>query len=330
MKRRENSMDSMKKQSIERRSFLAGSAALGASILTGGVPPLASEAAGGIPKRVLGRTGVEVPIAGFGGGLFGRTDMSAQDAAALLNQTLDEGIGYFDAAPTYPRAEELMGLVVPHRRDEVFLTTKVRTTSAEEARELFKTSLKKLKTDHVDLLYIHNMGLWEVEDVMASGGVFEFVTEMKKEGLARFIGVTSHMNHEKLIPVLETGEMDVTMLPLGMLHKYAYKFEDVILPIARKHKMGIVAMKVFGGPNGDASKHVPGRVPREHLEDTVRYALSLEGVATAVLGAYTIEEVRQNAAWAKTYKPFGADETGRIDSACKKLAGEFKTYLGPV
>ena len=323
-------MDKNENQSIERRSFLAGSAALGASVLTGGVPPFASETQGEMPKRVLGRTGVEVPIVGFGGGLFGRTDMSAKEAATLLNQTLDAGVTYLDAAPIYPRAEELMGQVVPHRRDEIFLVTKVRTPSAKEAEEYFTNSLKLMKTDHVDLLHIHNMGLWEVDDVMADDGVFGFVTKMKKEGRARFIGITSHLKHEKLLPVLETGQLDVTMLPLGMLHKYAYKFEEVILPVARKHKMGIVGMKVFGGPTGDISKHVPGRVPREHLQNTVRYCLSLEGVATAVLGAYTIEEVRQNAAWARAYKPFSASEVKVVDAGCKQMAAEFGAYLGAV
>ncbi len=316
---------------LKRRSFLAGVAGVSAAgalaSCTGAQTVSVNQA--GIPMRVLGRTGEKVPIAGFGAGLFGRIGLTKAEGAALVHTAIDSGITYLDAAPTYPNAHELIGEVMPQRRDEVFLISKVRVDNAKEAEELFTKALKDMKTDHVDLLYIHNVGLYDINKVMADDGVYPFVLKMKEKGLARFAGVTGHLNHANFKPVVEPGELDVMMVVLNFAHRYVYRFEDTVLPMAREHNMGIVAMKVLSGPTG-YSKAEPPKMPAEYCQDAFRYVLEIDGVSTAVIGMYTKEDVFKTAQWAREYKPMTKEELAALEAPGKKLAAEWGESFGKV
>ena len=323
---------------IPRRSFLAGLASLGASMLSRGARiSHASAAEGEIPKRVLGKTGVEVPILGLGGAPMGHAFIGKDKAVPLIHEAIDLGVTYIDTARVYDDCEMYLGEVMPTRRDEVFLVEKVWASTREEAEKSFTASLKNLKTDHVDLLHIHNVGAQDVEKVMGKGGSMEYVLEMKEKGLARFVGITGHSSGAKFLPAIETGEFDVFMTNLNFVDRQTYNFQERVLPAARRQNMGIVAMKVFGGRQQtnyrgfqNYSKPGPANMPPERLHDALRYCLGLDGVSLAVAGVYNREELRQNVAWAKSYQPMTPAEIQEIEALGKQMAGTWGEHFGAV
>lgn len=325
---------------IKRRSFLRGMAGIGALSVTGAADSSAAGVcADRVPRRLLGRTGEEVSIVGFGGAVMGHAYIGEEQALPLIHETIDLGINYIDTARIYDASEEYLGKVLPARRDEVFVVEKVRAETYAKAEESLDTSLKNLKLDAVDLLHIHNAGAFgDVDTVMGPKGSMEFVLEMQKKGKTRFTGVTGHTGGKKIERLAGTGKLDVLMVNLNFVDKHTYNFHEVILPTARKHNMGIVAMKVFGGrrpPEGGNrwagyKTQGPASMPDQHLHDAFRYALSIEGVASAVIGVYTMDEVRQLAAWAKAFKPLTPSETERIDAVGQAISAKWQYHFGPV
>ena len=323
---------------IPRRSFLAGLATLSASLLSrGGRVSHAADARDEIPKRILGRTGVEVPILGFGAAPMGHAFIGKEKAVPLIHEAIDLGVTYIDAARVYDDCEIYLGEVLPQRRDEVFLVEKVWASTREEAEKVLTTSLRNLKTDHVDLLHIHNIGAQDVERVMAKGGSMEYVLEMKEKGVARFAGITTHTSGDKLLPAIESGEFDVMMTNLNFIDRHTYNFQDRLIPAARKQNMGIVAMKVFGGRKqnnfrGFDNYKTPGpcNMPPEFLQNALRYCLSLQGVSLAVVGVYNPEELRQNIAWAKSFQPMTAEEIRDMEALGKQISATWGEHFGAV
>ena len=299
--------------------------------------PFVGQSSKELPKRTLGRTKVEVPILGLGTACMGSARIGKKKAAALIQESIDLGVTYIDTARVYDEAEMYLGEVLPTRRDEVFLVEKVMTDNYEEAEKSFETSLRTLKVDHVDLLHMHNVGKFETDKVMGPGGVMEFVLKMKEQGKARFVGLTGHTRVDRFLPVIETDQFDALMVTLNYVDRHTYNFEERVLPLARKHNMGIVAMKVFGGRlqenfKGFSNYSTPGpsNLPANALEDALRYGLSLEGVNCAVLGMYSQEELRQNVALAKTFQPLSAEEERRMDTLGREKAAVWKDHYGAV
>lgn len=327
---------------IKRRSFLAGMGSLGAMMLArGGAPTLAEAAEGEMPKRVLGKTGVELPILGFGGALMGHAFIGKEKAIPLINEAIDLGVTYIDTARIYDDSETYLGEVVPQRRDEVFLVEKIWKDNWAEAEVSLTTSLKNLKVDHVDLLHIHNIGSQDINKILGPKGSLEFILKMKEKGVTRFIGMTGHQNHSHFLPAIETGHFDALMCTLNFIDRHTYKFEETVLPAARKQNMGIVGMKVFGGRKSKDLKDPrevwagyrtvgPSNMPAELLHDALRYTWSIDGLCTAVVGVYTIEELRQNVSWAKSFTPLSAEERTRMEELGKKLSQDWGTHLGEI
>ncbi|MCE2435282.1 MAG: aldo/keto reductase, partial [Candidatus Latescibacteria bacterium] len=119
--------------------------------------------------RVLGKTGEEVPILGYGSAPGGM-GLSDEDAIALCHKVIDLGVTYIDTAPGYGRAHVQLGHVMAERRDKVFLVTKTAADEAEQVLKILEKALKDLQTDHVDLVYVHSMGHRDVDQVLGSDG----------------------------------------------------------------------------------------------------------------------------------------------------------------
>ncbi len=324
---------------MKRRSFLTGLAGIGAAgaVSSCAGSGLLSQKKDEIPKRVLGRTGVEVPILAFGGACMGHAFIGKEKAVPLIHEAIDLGVTYIDTARIYDDSEIYLGEVLPSRRDEVFLIEKVWAKTYQEAEKSFETSLRNLKVDTVDLLHVHNYGAQDVETVMGPGGSLEFVMKMKEQGKTRFIGITGHTGVDKFPAALETGVFDVLMVNLNFVDRHTYNFQDKVLPIARKHNMGIVAMKVLGGRKQDNFQGWnnyktpgPGNMPPDLTQDAIRYCLSLEGVATAVVGMYTPDDLRKNVAWAKAFQPLNDAEMKRMEILGKNMAQTWGPHLGAV
>ena len=295
---------------ISRREFLEAAA------LGGAAASAAAGASKGIPTRVLGRTGQRVSMLLFGAGsrfLMYKPDEKAVEA---LNRALDLGINYVDTAQSYGngKSEELVGQVMATRRKEVFLVTKVTARKADAAMRAIEASLKRLQTDHIDLLHIHSLdGDQDLAAIEAKDGLLGVLYKMRDQKVARFIGVTCHTKAATLKTALERHDFDSTQMALNAAlmgssgEKFTREncFENLALPVAVGKKMGITAMKVF------AQDRIPGLPPPEPL---IRYSLSLP-VTAVVIGMPKLEYLEQNVSIVKGFKPMPAGEMLKFSDA---------------
>jgi len=323
---------------ISRRTFvrqtglLAGGTILAAST-AGKFAAAAEPAAGEIPRRVLGKTGVEVTILTLGTAPCGLAEPpSRENVARCVNAAIDLGVGAIDTAPAYKVAQEGVGLGLGKRRKDVFLSTKVLAEDVPEAEKILANSLRLLKTDYVDLLYWHCVGDRKVEKGLNEDGVLTWLVKQKKAGKIRFVGISGHNRPNKFAGLLESGEVDALLTVVNFVDRHTYQFEEKVLPVARKHNVGIVAMKVFGGAKGGqyANPKGPCELDREHLGLAVRYSLGVPGVATLNIGAQNADQIRKNVQMVKLFKPLSSEEQEKVDLLGRQLAAKWKDHFGPV
>ena len=326
---------------VSRRKFLhqsgaaVGSAVLGSQIAWRASPAAAATAAETVPRRVLGRTKIPVSILTLGTAPCGQSKFfSSQQVAEIVNAAVDEGINFIDTARIYGCAEEGIGLALGRRRKEVFLATKVWADTIKEAEERFGESLKLLKTEQVDLVYFHCLGSRDVRRARQADGVFNWLLKQKQLGKTRFVGISGHNAVGRFPAFIESGDVDVVLMVLNFVDRYTYDFEEKILPLARKHDLGIVAMKVFGGVRGGFASYGgpkgPPQLDAQYLELAVRYSLGLPGVATVNIGVHDSEQVRKNVRIVKNFRPLSAEEQTQLAKAGRELAKKWGPHFGPV
>jgi len=279
-----------------------------------------------LPTRALGRTKVKVPVLGLGFGPIG-TGLTENQAIELMEQALELGVTYWDAAPTYARAQEYIGKVLPKVRDKIFLVSKVATDGAKRALEIIEQSLRTMKTDCIDLVHVHNIGGFNPDQVLGKGGVIEGLRDAQKRGWVKFIGVSGHYRPSVMAKVLDSGEFDVVMCVLNFADRFTYDFEGKVLPIARKHSVGVVAMKVMAGPQKGYRQPNPGRLA-DYADLAIRYSLSLPEVACAVVGVFSVDELKQNVTVAKSHKSLTKFELQKLASIGKELAQKWGARYG--
>ena len=299
---------------------LAGSLAQGA------------DAAEKLPTRVLGKTGVRVPILGFGTAPTG-VKREQKDAVALYNLAIDLGVTYLDTAPDftgYGKAQEHLGHVLKERRKEVFLVTKLHEPDRDKALQLLEKNLKELQTDHADLVYAHSIGAdkMDLPTVMGKHGTMAALEHARKEGLTQFVGISGHNRPDKFLSVLERFEIDVMMNAVNFADQFTYGFDQKVWPVAARKKVGLVAMKVFGGMGNDKG-FSSSALPVAHVPLALRYALSVPNVSLAVIGMATEEELRKNVALARAFKPLSAQEQAEAARLGKEFAAKWGEHFGP-
>lgn len=315
---------------LTRRRFLEA-AAVGTLVS----PVIGSMPEAKLPTRPFGKTGMEVPILGFGSG--SRFLMYEKEEAALdaLGRAIDLGICYIDTAHSYGngKSEERIGRLMADRRKEVTLATKIGARKADEARREIELSLKRLQTDRLDVLHIH--ALRDAEDlkaIEAPGGVLEALYEAREQKVARAIGITCHASPEALKLALERHDFDCTQMALnaalarmaegqgGMkaTPMPAGSFEELALPVARRKNMGIIAMKVFG------QDQLTDVAP---IDAMLRYALSLP-VSLASLGMPRPEFIEANTAVARKFTPMNDAERRKLaDSIAASRKAAMRAYF---
>jgi aryl-alcohol dehydrogenase-like predicted oxidoreductase len=286
----------------------------------------AKETKGRLPQRTLGRTQVKVSILGLGGIGF-LTDWEDKDQiGALVNEAIDSGVTYFDTAPTYgedSKSERSLGLVMgTPRRKEVFLATKTANRTYDGALLGVEKSLKRLRTDFLDLIQVHGFGN-EQDDLLAlgrKGGVLPALERLREEGVVRFIGITGHPNNPKLKEAITHYDFDTLLCFINPAADGLW-VEGELLPTAQKKQLGIVAMKTFGGSKpaalvGDEAGKAPAPV-------LLRYAFS-QPVSLAVPAVASQEELQQNLELARSFKPMSYQERqsliAKIGSRAKERA----------
>ena len=301
-----------KDDAVSRRRFLEKSGvALGAAAALPAIPALAG--APKLPQRVLGRTGVPVSILAFGCGSRFLMYEDLDEALAILNRAIDSGINYLDTAVDYGegQSETRVGMVMKARRHDVFLATKIppRARTRDAALREFDASLKRLQTDHVDLLHLHGVG--DAEDlgkIEARGGAIEALYELREQKAARFVGMTSHTDGAVMAQAIERQDLDCVQLAMNPAR--ANRFEELALPAANRKKLGVILMKVTAqekllGPGGVGVASLLG------------YAWSLP-VSTVVCGMPQPEHLAENLASARSASAMGPAE---MDGLRRQLAG---------
>jgi len=260
-----------------------------------------------LPKRVLGRTKEKVTILGLGTAPVGEGPIGVEEGIRIFGEVIDRGVTYVDTARIYGNAEEILGHLIPKRRDKLFVATKVSTHTAAEAERSLSESLRRLKTDHADLVHIHSIGSKKIDRVLAKNGVLNYLLKQKETGKVRFIGISGHNRPANFVRMLKTDQIDVIMCVMNYADRNIYDFESKALPEARKRNVGCAAMKVYAGIKGGFRNHRSGYVgcatEPAYLPQALGYALDLGGVSVAVVGPYTVEQAIQNVKFAQKYAP---------------------------
>jgi len=319
-------------EKITRRDFIKKTGVITALALSGiSISNAEDKGKTNIPKRILGRTGVKVSTLALGMGPIGISRMAQPDAERLINLCIDLGINYIDVAPTYGDGEEKLSPIMKQRRKEVFLVTKVEEISKDGALRQVNESLKKMQTDYIDAVHLHDFGGLNSGVVLSKNGALEGLIEAQKSGLIKFIGISGHQKPMSFLKALETDKIDLVMPALNFVDRHTYNFEEKVLPEAIKHKAGVSAMKVLGGAVGmQYDKPMPALLPEEHYSYAIRYALGLHDVATAVIGLKNEDEIRKAVDTVKSYKPLSDEEKVKINEIGKDLAKQWGAHFGPI
>lgn len=248
-----------------------------------------------LPHRPLGKTGVQVPVIGYGTAPLGKIKIMdapmINKSARLLNHAIDQGITYLDTSPDYGSQPKL-GEVMKARRDEVFLATKINTRRRDDVLKELQQNLKELQTDHVDLVQIHAVNaMADLEAALAPDGAISALEEARRQGLTRFVGITGHARPAVLAHALDRYDFDTVLVALGVIDRLVTGPEKVLLPVAEQKNVGVIAMKVYGH----------GELKQREL--ALRYSLGLPGVSLAILGMDDEAQIDENVRLAQGMAP---------------------------
>jgi uncharacterized protein len=273
-----------------------------------------------IPRKPLGRTGEQVSILGLGGYHLG-TVRSVQEAVRLVHEAVDAGVTFLDNAWEYNqgRSEEWMGRALQGRRDKVFLMTKVCTHGRDKkvAMRQLEESLRRLRTDHLDLWQIHEVIYDNDPDLhFARGGVVAALDQAKREGKVRFVGFTGHKSpviHLRMLA--HEYPFDTVQLPLNCFDATYRSFEQQVMPELQRRGIAALGMKSLGG---DGQPILHGVVT---AEEALRYAMSLP-VATTISGMDSVDALRQNLALARDFTPMTPEDMNALRDRCTRFAAD--------
>ena len=274
----------------------------------------------GIPLRPLGKSGEQITALGIGGYHLGIITEEA-DAVRLCQEAIDEGISFLDNAWEYHdgRSEEIMGKAIHDRRDKVFLMTKVCTHGRDkhEAMRQLEDSLRRLRTDHLDLWQIHEV-VYENDPEwhFAKDGVIEALELAKQQGKVRYVGFTGHKSAEIHLKMLAYEyPFDTCQLPLNALDGTFRSFEKKVLPELQRQGIAALGMKTMGG----SGKMIKAGVLT--VEEALTYAMSLP-VATTISGILSPRMLNHNVTVARNFSPMSDDEMEALRQRVAEAGGD--------
>ena len=286
--------------------------------------PMTNTGPGQIPQKPLGRTGVHASIIGLGGSSLGDAS-SLEEAVNIVHEAVDAGVNFMDNAWEYNdhRSEDWMGRALQGRRDKVFLMTKVCTHGRDKkvAMQQLEESLLRLRTDYLDLWQIHEVVYMDDPELhFAPNGVWEALTQAKKDGKVRFIGFTGHKTPQLHLRMMALADehglhFDTVQLPLNAFDATYRSFQQFVLPEALRRGMGVIGMKSLGG-SGEMVQQ--GAVT---VREALRYAMSLPASVT-VSGIDSLQVLRQNLDIARGFQPMTSDEMTALVRRCQPLAAD--------
>ena len=261
-----------------------------------------------IPRRPLGKTGEMTSMIGVGGWHIGRFE-EEKAAMDVIARALDLGVNFFDSAWDYydGRSEERLGKALSGKRDKIFLMTKHHGRDRKTAMRHLEDSLRRLNTDHLDLWQFHAMESPEdVERIFdEKDGAIAIAEQAKREGKARFIGVTGHRDPYAHLRALELYDgWDTVQMPLNAVDRHYLSFEKLVLPKLVEKGIGVLAMKTLS----------MGRLLEHNVvsvEEGLRYVWSLP-VSVLISGFNAPEHVDMNVSIAKAFTPMTDAEKGEL------------------
>jgi aryl-alcohol dehydrogenase-like predicted oxidoreductase len=296
--------------SVTRRDFIKLSA--GAAALAGSFKSTARAAEQvTIPKRKFGRHSDELTVVGFGGHTLWQAG-SQKDANEVAHRAIDLGVNFFDNAWDYHdgEAEVYMGNALEGKRDQVFLMSKFCIYHSNEysknstgAMKMLEDSLRRLKTDHLDLWMLHNIKGKDAEKAYEPDAAVEALELAKKQGKIRYTGFTGHTEPKIHRDLIEGGfEWDATLMPVSIVGALSSReFEKMVMPLCEEKNIAVLGMKGFGGSR---RTHLHSQTS---VQDVLRYSLSYPKVCTHVVGVDKVDYVNQAVA-ASAASPMSAEE----------------------
>jgi len=283
---------------------------------------------GGMIYRTLGKTGEKVSAIGLGGAHIGRAE-SAELGTSIIRTAVDRGITFMDNCWDYAdgEAERRMGVALRDGyRQKVFLMTKFDGRTKQSAAQQIDESLRRLQTDHIDLLQYHeNIRLEDPDRFFAAGGPLEALVEAKKAGKIRYIGFTGHKDpfvHLRMLEIAAQHQFhfDSCQMPLNLMDYHFRSFAHQVVPKLVEQGIAVLAMKTMGSGIILRSNTV---TPLECLH----YALNLP-TSVVITGMDSIERVEQAVEAVRTFKPMSPQEVAKLAAKTKQAAmnGEFELF----
>lgn len=298
-----------------------------------------------LPKRRLGRTAEFVTMLGVGGYHVGWT--TERDAQAVIEAALAGGVRFFDTAESYQKGESETRygrFLVPKYRSHVFLMTKSTAKTAAELRRHLDDSLRRLKTDHVDLWQVHSLASPQDVDDRLANGILDVLAEAKASRKVRFVGFTGHSNPEAHLRMLERTKdsqpFDTCQMPVNVLDPSYHSFTVRVLPELQKRNIALLAMKTLADGRFFGLKRVNDRVVwqtekplvpgRISVAEALRFAWSLP-ISVLISGNENASMIEEKIALAKSFTTLSAADRGRLVAKVADLAdGKIEYFKRPV
>ena len=272
--------------------------------------------------RALGATGVKVSLAGLGTAQWGPRRVTDKEALRILHRAIDLGITYIDTAYSYGygHAERRLGLgLTEGRRDRVFLTTKTIPRDRASAERELETSLKRLRTDHVDLWQFHALASTrDTDGILGKNGALAAGVAAQKAGKVRFLGITGHRDPHVFVDAMQRHGFDTLLIPLNCIDPWHRSFEEHTLPVATKKNVGVIGMKVY----------CSGNLVRKRVtapEDCLRYTYGLP-IASCIVGCTSVAQVELIAHVARNLVEMGKEERAALRKKTKPHSPNMEWY----
>lgn len=193
--------------------------------------------------RRFGKTGFDISAVAYGGIVSMSDGQSASDR--YVSWAIDQGVNYFDVAPSYGDAEEKLGNSLKPYRNSVHLACKTAERLRADAEKELLQSMKLLHTDHFDVYQLHAISsMQDVETAFGPGGVMELVSTLKERGIAANVGITAH-SEEAALKCLELYDFDTVLFPFNWFMNMAHGMGSRLIQVAKERDMGVLAMKAF-------------------------------------------------------------------------------------
>lgn len=315
-----------------RREFLLTAAA--AAIAEDVIAQTRSASATGMPTRPLGKTGQQVSVLALGGWHIGSIKDEAE-AVRIMHAAIDEGLTFFDNAWDYHDggSEERMGRALAGgKRDKVFLMTKNCERDYAGSMKDLEDSLRRMKTDRIDLWQFHEMVYDNDPDWVFEKGGLKAALEAKKAGKVRFIGFTGHKDPQIHLKMLaKPHPWDSAQMPINVCDYFYRSFQKQVVPVAQQKGVGVIGMKGLAGGTGRLIEKMGLTA-----DQCFRYCLSLP-IASQVVGITTMAQLKADVAMARSFKPMTEAEKNALLAKVKDEASDgrhelfksTKTFDGP-